>query len=339
MNPAPFNTHVLYLTKQNKRLQDFLYDDLDKGELIPPQPIVDMTKSTSTDFYALSKNFGGRYVCSVEKLVYNVGGRKFALETNSRNALQWKMGIPDDLFTGQQIKNSISSVVVLLDEYTMISPPLLHKMLHCVSMLFDSPTVLIMGGDRFQLGPINWDASSDKNYRDEHGREAPADAVTQNNQYYVSDVREELQKRLKQEPFEYHMVGSQRCRNDPGLAKLIVYLRNACQNRTSIKAVERRLVAFGHSRGIPLFRCEPTFYGCKSGQLVFKNEQQGNSDGDLDETNVKRTGTDDDADEDRHLGDDDLRDTTDIDIDWNTPPIVDMHQTMSGFRSFYHHMF
>src|SRR5436190_2490607 len=154
MNHAPFNTHVLYLTKQNKRLQDFLYDDLDKGELIPPQPIVDMTKSTSTDFYALSKNFGGRYVCSVEKLMYNVGGRKFAWETNSRNALQWKMGIPDDLFTGQQIKNSISSVVVLLDEYTMISPPLLHKMLHCVSMLFDSPTVLIMGGDRFQLGPI-----------------------------------------------------------------------------------------------------------------------------------------------------------------------------------------
>jgi len=336
MNHAPKDVHVMYLTKQNRRLQDFINNDVPKDELIPPQPIVDMSKFKSKDFHELSRNPGGRYACTVEKLVYNVGGRRPALETNSRNALQWKMNIPDGLFTDPNTRNCESSVVVILDEYTMISPALLHKLLHCISIMFYAPVVLIMGGDVYQLGPINWDVSTDKLYRDEKGSEAPPDAVTRNNTYYVSDVREELKNRFNQQPFEYHMKGSQRCRNDPQLAKMVVYLRNACQKRTSVKAVERRLVAFGRSHGICLFRCEPHSYGCKAGQLVFDNEQDSDKDLDLES---RKTGTDDEDDEDRHLGDYDSRDSLNIKTDWNNPPTLDMSPFIHFYTQLYEEMY
>lgn len=336
MNHSPDNTHVLYLTKQNKRLQDFLYDDLNRGEHILPRPVVDMSKCKSSDFWKLSNSIGGRYACSVEKLVYNVGGYMEACQTNTRKALQWKMNIPDTLFDFDKVKMNKSNVVVFLDEYTMISPPLLHKMLHCIEILFCAPTVFIMGGDRFQLGPINWDAQSDKNYKDKCGKTAPPNAITTNNWYYSSDVREELKTRLKQEPFEYQMVGSQRCRDDPQLAKMVVYLRNACQNRTSVKAIERRLVAFGRSRGIHLFRYDSFRQGCNTGRLVFNtDENPPENEDDLVEEDTVTTCIDDEDDEDRHLGDNDLRDMSAMTIDWASPPTVDMTPFINFYKKLY----
>lgn len=330
INHSPENTHVMYLTKQNKRIQDFLYDELTKGELVPPRPIVDMSKCTSSDFRSLPDFPGGRYACSVEKLVYNVVGHLEARQTNTRCALQWKMNIPDTLYADEKVKSSTSNVVVFLDEYTMISPPLLHKMLHCIEILFSAPTVLIMGGDRFQLGPIDWNERTDKSYRDKCGEEAARGAVTRNNRYYMSDVREELKMRLKQEPYEYQMVGSQRCRDDRQLAEMVVYLRNACQKRSAIKAIERRLVAFGRSRGIHLFRYDALRQGCKTGRLVFKT-----GDGrDLSETE-EETAIDDQDDEDRHLSDNDLRDTSTVEVDWNSPPAMDMTPFIDFYAKLY----
>lgn len=336
INHSPNNTHVFYLTKQNKRLQDFLYDELDKGELVPPRPVVDMSKCASRDFGELSDFSGGRYACSVEKLVYNVASRKEARETNTRKAVQWKMNIPDKLFFNDSVKTNTSNVVVFLDEYTMISPPLLHKMLHCIEILFSAPTVLIMGGDRFQLGPIDWDVRSDRNYKDKCGEKAPENAATKNNYYYTSDVREELKRILKQEPFEYRMVGSQRCRDDPQLAAMVVYLRNACQKRTSVKAIERRLVAFGRSRGIHLFRYDEFRQGCKTGRLTFKTgDNRSENEDNLAEDETTGTAVDDENDEDRHIGDDGLRDTSTIDVDWASPPTVDMTPFIKFYTELY----
>jgi hypothetical protein len=330
MNHSPDNTHVLYLTKQNKRLQDFIYDELHKSEMVPTKPIEDLSKWKSTDFWLLSNTNGGRYACSVEKLVYNVSTFQEANQTRPRTALQWKMNIPDTLFDPDRVKGSNSNVVILLDEYTMISPPLLHKMLHCVDQLFSAPTVLIMGGDRFQLGPINWDEGSDKKYRDKRGQTAPPDAITTNNCYYSSDIREELKTRLNQEPFEYQMVGSQRCRDDPQLAKMVFYLRNACQNGTSVKAIVRRLVAFGHSRGIHLFHYDPYRTGCNTGRLVFQNEEEGHGN-----TIEMTAAIDDEDDEDRHLGDNDLRDMPAITVDWTSPPEMDMKPFIDFYSKLY----
>lgn len=340
MNHSPENTHVLYVTKQNKRLQDFLYNELDKGEPVRPRPVMDMSKCCySDDFWMVSRSVGGRYACSVEKLVYNICGRDEARETNTRKALQWKMNIPDTLFAADRIKNGDRNVVVLLDEYTMISPPLLHKMLHCVELLFSAPTVLIMGGDRFQLGPINWDECSDKNYADKCGEVAPVGAATTDNCYYVSDVRGELNKRMRQEPFEYQMVGSQRCRDDPRLAKMVVYLRTACQNDTSVKAVERRMVAFGRSRAIRLYRCAKFGQACKAGRLVFDPSSITSP------HETKEDPTDEDAcaaeieSEDRHLGDGDGRDTIAVQTDWTDPPIVDMAPFIKFYTDMYEEIF
>lgn len=282
MNHSYVNTLSIYVTKQNKRVQDFVHTDCLNGEPNPTvhQP-VDLTTNTAFEIRNLIEgaNVTGRYAVTAEKLIYALASltpRKF-----DRDATVTRLGIQYETIQGRQQKTVMTAnnhdpsfkesfkseegilptatsntsdtvtkrnVILLMDEYTMLQPPLIHAIIYYVRHLSKSTVILLMGGDKHQCGPVGWNDSDGETVHSLPSIE-----------HYTGDVRNELIAKLDYVPLELKMENLQRCRDDPALGACIRRLGRVCGERasqTSRYMVNRVLAMYCLEAGVDLFRKE-----------------------------------------------------------------------------------
>lgn len=288
MNHSKVNSLVLYVAKQNKRVQDFICTDCTSGEpdTEVTQP-VDMTQKKADEIYGIvsRSNSVGRFAVTAEKLVYaltKLSPKEFSRDAtvsslrieNGSDSIKRGFGT-DPLLTGYDSGDAAvvetdteveqarrcpgcrprgaddgavkRTVIVLMDEYTMLQPPLIHAIIYYLRVTSESPLILVMGGDKYQCGPVGWDDRGDN----------PNEYTSLGKCYYTSDVRLEINAKIDYVPLELPMEKIKRCRGDPALGVCIKRLRNVCgeglSSRTSKNMVNRILAMYCLESGVALY--------------------------------------------------------------------------------------
>lgn len=252
MNHRQLNTLVLYVTKQNKRVQDFIHVDCLNGESdVSLQKPIDLTTKAAVEIRRILRNCVGRFALTVEKLVMALSG----LPPNTFHTGVTRATIEFDgrIFDGPGRKENATrcsvsprNVIVLLDEYTMLQPPLIHALVYSTAVRSQfSPLLLLMGGDKLQCGPVGW--------KDDRVHEPISD------DHFSSDVRVEILKKLNYTALELTMENLQRCEGDPALAACITRLRSICENKVAQfqkKTVNLVMARYSVESGVKLYRKE-----------------------------------------------------------------------------------
>lgn len=256
MNHSHVNTLVIYVTKQNKRVQDFVHADCLHGE--PDRSVqkpFDLTATTAREIRNIVEraNEVGRYAVTAEKLVYALSG--LPPYSFNRDATPTSLSIDYRQIRGVQPQAerpvgafntapaSGRHLIVLMDEYTMLQPPLIHAIVYYLRKLSNAPVTLVMGGDQHQCGPIGWNVT-DVAARLDGGR-------------YTPDVREEFVTKMGYAPLELIMQNMLRCRGDPALAVCVKRLRRVCSeypSQSTRAAVNRVLAMYCTETGVSLYR-------------------------------------------------------------------------------------
>lgn len=234
MNHRQMRTLVLYITKQNKRVQDFVHTDCLKGELDGSvQKPIDMTPMSQRDIESILRcNIAvGRYAVTAEKLVFAVAGlRPKAFDTTTTaKALR----VDYTLFQRQERKcpdnvGSGRNIVILLDEYTMHPSPLIHALAYHIMKSSGSPLLLIMAGDKLQCGPVGWTGAGKINSNDDR--------------LFTDDVRMDIVSKMRYEPLEVKMEKLQRCDGDASLGCCVKRLRRVCEEATDADPYKKNLL-------------------------------------------------------------------------------------------------
>lgn len=262
MNHKQRDTLVLYVTKQNKRVQDFIHTDCLNGELdITVQKPTDLTPLNANEIACIIKNnMGGRFALTANKLVYALCGKR-PKEFHQYNTLE-SLGIHENIFLpnkedniegcdSDKIKNSNTlestsdrHVIILLDEYTMHEPPLIHTIVHYMIHVTRSPLVLIMGGDKLQCGPIGWE-------------DLTAEKII-NETYFTNNVRHEIYAKMGYSPLDIRMEHLERCREDTALIGCVKRLRRICEISTNSRVgrpvLNMVLARYSVEAGVDLYR-------------------------------------------------------------------------------------
>lgn len=268
MNHKQKNTLVMYVTKQNKRVQDFIHTDCLNGE-------VDMTVQKPTDLTPLHaddiigkivNNTGGRFALTANKLVYALC-RKRPTDFNQHNTLE-SLGIHENIFVpknetvndqadhvasfdNEERKKSNTlqntserNIIILMDEYTMHEPPLIHTIAHYMIQITGLPLVLIMGGDKLQCGPIGWEELTKEKIQDET--------------HFTNDVRHEIFVKMGYSPLDIRMENLERCREDTALIGCVKRLRRICEGSTNARVgrpvLNMVLARYSVEAGVDLYR-------------------------------------------------------------------------------------
>lgn len=281
MNHSHANTPTLYVTKQNKRVQDFVHTDCLSGEPDPTvQKPIDLTGKRAYEIRHIIERFNdyvtGRFAVTAEKLIYAIAS--LSPRAFDTNATACSLGIEYDAIKGRSQQNDHKcaapttvkgdsdrrdntattikrNVILLIDEYTMLQPPLIHAIVYYVRRVTGSPIVVVLGGDRLQCGPVGW------NDKDMVGRLA-------DKQYYTADVRNEFVHKIGYTPLELTMDNIQRCRGDPALGACIRRLRRVCDEQQSSfdgrNTVNRVLAMYCAETGVNMYRKETGTNGLSS---------------------------------------------------------------------------
>ncbi|KAG8245783.1 hypothetical protein J6590_099270 [Homalodisca vitripennis] len=243
MNHHPSTSMVFYVTKQNKRVQDFVHNDCLSGETDPSvQKPFDLTPKHAREINRTLANGSttGRYALTAEKFILALcekTPRCFGPDATVESlGIDYRIFNTADLETEAHVSRNI---VILLDEYTMLQPPLIHAIAYYVRCVSRSPVLLVMGGDRFQNGPVGFDPG--ECYADE--------------QHFTGDVRQEFLTKMKYAPLEIKMENLQRCRDDPALTGCIERLRKVCEDEFNRREkVNLVLARYSDESGVKLYR-------------------------------------------------------------------------------------
>lgn len=252
MNHSNIHTLVLYVTKQNKRVQDFIHTDCLDGESDPTiQQPLDLTNKSAHDIRELvqNRNNVGRYALTAEKLVFAISGLRPNAFNRSATVSSLGMNNYNLMREGQDNTEHAPAernIVVLMDEYTMLQPPLIHAIAFYLRAASMCPQVLLMGGDRKQCGPVGWNDSEDNDHSD------PL-------QHYGVDVRGEIIAKLAYQPLDIQLESLKRCEGDAALGACVKRLRRVCsykQTRVNKQLINLILAKYSVESGVNLFRKE-----------------------------------------------------------------------------------
>jgi len=256
MNHRSMNTLVLYVTKQNNRVQEFIHIDCLKGE--PNTDVrkpIDLSSWKNEDILDIIKsNTVGGFALTTNKLVYALA-RLEPTRFNTDSSAE-SLGINYDVFycnplddnkgghnanngTDESEGDSNRLIVIVVDEYGQHEPPLLHAITYYVKRYSGCMVVVIMGGDGQQCGPIGWENQSC----------GP----------YTNDVRKEFATKVKYDPLVLTMESLERCKGDPALAACIKRLRRLSKEATDTqrsrkKVMDLVLARYAVDSGVDLYR-------------------------------------------------------------------------------------
>lgn len=270
MNHSRVNAIVLYVTKQNKRVQDFIHTDCLSGETDPTvRKPIDLTSKSANEIYDVLKRPSsvGRYAVTAEKLAFAIGRlspRVFsttvtvsALGILTKGLIKYgnppnrtEVTVTDGNESSSTNNAGEREVIVVMDEYTMLQPPLIHAIVHHLRLVSESPVVLLMGGDQYQCGPVGWNDRSG-------GGGGSTESASMDKRYYTGDVRHEIVSKIGYEPLELNMVNMKRCRGDAALGVCVRRLRRVCGERPSYATrnmVNRALAAYSLESKVAIFR-------------------------------------------------------------------------------------
>lgn len=260
MNHKKINSLVLYVTKQNKRVQEFVHIDCLKGELNSNvQKPIDLSSSKIGDISLLLRGQAvGRFALTAEKLVSQIAHlfpdafrpdtsvRRLRIDYNifgckRQQQQQRHSNEPNGTCSRSNAGAAVGArnVIILLDEYTMQQTPLIHALAYHVMSLTKSPLVLILAGDKQQFGPVGWD--------------------TPDLGEFSNDIRQEFVTKMKYEPLELKLENLQRCQGDPALADCIKRLRRLSEESTSAHVSRKKvmnlvLAKYSVDSGVNLYR-------------------------------------------------------------------------------------
>lgn len=319
------NTTAMYITKQNKRIQDFINLDYNGGELY--EPVVKPTDLSMVKSNEIGSVIGssecGVYTLTLEKLLYAYG---CSPDLFKRNVTPEDMGIDLNFNVNEYIKKFLNSsrysgknILLLLDEYTMASPPMIHALIYTIVRSSHVPIILMLCGDKYQCGPIGWSKTATYDSRKYH---------------YSCDVIQEIRDNLRLNCTVYEIISVQRCKDDLELARLVYILRTACKKKMKYKQLQYFIINFCYRKNIPIYL--QTDNKSSLGKVIFNSTYD---DDNLDSlTNSEKYTIDNLAD---YQSDEECDYTRSIlkDIDFDSKPQVDMLPFVNTFTELYTKLF
>lgn len=319
------NTLAMYITKQNKRIQDFINLDYDAGELY--EPVVkpsDLSMVRSNEISSVICSSGcGVYTLTLEKLLYSCERKPGLFK---RNVTPDDLNIDVNINVNDYIKKFVKTdrysgknILLLLDEYTMASPPMIHALIYSIAIISHVPIILMLSGDKYQCGPIGWN----KTY-----------AYDAQRYYYSCDVIQEIKNNLSLNCITYEITSVQRCKDDLELARLVYILRKACLKKMKYKQLQYFIINFCYRKNIPLYLQIDS--KSELGKVIFNNTYD---DENLDfVVNSDKNSIDNIGD---YQSDEELDYTKSIlkDVDFDLKPQVDMLPFVNTFTELYTKLF
>lgn len=257
------DTIVLYLAKQNKRVQEFIHVDSVGGEIEGVTPPSDLSRLSSGALTSMMAFTGGMCgATTADRLLYTLG---YTIHSFERNVSLEELRIPTELDLAALNKHvlmrsgSINTVLLLIDEQTMLSPPMVHAMIYNIFAVWRRPVVALMCGDTYQCGTIGWDREVESTYY-----------------HYSTDTMAELERHFKIAVKRYEMKSIQRCKADPYMAKLVYVLRSLSMNHVREPVVKACVLNFCYRKRVALYLQNDRG---EKGAVEFDNGAGGDADG------------------------------------------------------------
>lgn len=210
---------IIYLAKCNLRVLEFAENEFESDDRFAISPrVVNLVMGMTGFRQTLLYRTKGKFVCNVDKLLYNLNSFESCQWVSKVDATESNMKIT--LEKTNVRGETIRDIVVMLDESSMIPPPTVHKILDTlVNIGRNVHVTLIMVGDYNQLKPIGW------------SNVPPGD----NGDYYSGDTVYEMEKRLGIECCRKQLVMNQRNSSDPMLSMIVQYLSKICDQGGAYK--------------------------------------------------------------------------------------------------------
>lgn len=319
------NTLAMYITKQNKRIQDFINLDYNSGELY--EPVVkptDLSMVRSTEIESVISSSGcGVYTLTLEKLLFATDRKPGLFK---RDVVPSDLNINLDLNLNEFIKRFVKNdrysgknILLLLDEYTMASPPMIHALIYSMAHIARAPIILMLCGDKYQCGPIGWNKTITYDLQKYH---------------YSCDVIQEIKNNLQLHCTVYEITSVQRCKDDLELARLVYILRTACLKKMKYKQLQYFIINFCYRKNIPIYL--QTDNKSALGKVIFNSTYD---DDNLDSLVNSDNHTIDNLGD--YQSDEEYDYTRSIlkDIDFDSKPQVDMLPFVNTFTELYTKLF